>query len=57
MVRGDDDWPLARNIAQPLDLRSKGAHQEWREECPQNAIGEIVEHIPNLAAIAPYDTI
>lgn len=57
MVRGDDYWPFAWNITQTLDLGAKCAHQERREECTEDPIGEVVEHPPNLAVIAPYDTI
>jgi len=57
MVRGDDDWPFTRHIAQALNFGTKSRHQKWRQKCPKGAIGEIGEHNPNLAAIAPYDTI
>ena len=57
MVRGDDNWPFTRDIAQTFDLGAESAHEKWREKCAQDAVGEIVEHVPNLAAIAPYDTI
>ena len=57
MVRGDDYWPFTWNITQTLDLGAKCAHQERREECTEDPIGEVVEHPPNLAVIAPYDTI
>jgi len=57
MVRGDDYWPFAWNITQTLDLGAKCAHQEWCQEGTENPIRDVVEHPPNLAVIARYDTI
>ena len=57
MVRGDDDWAFGRDVSKTFNLGSKGAHQKWRQECTQYAVGEVVEHRSNLPVIAPYDTI
>ncbi len=57
MVRGDDNWPFTWDVSQTFDLGAKSAHEKWSEKCAQDAVGEVVEHVPNLAAIAPYDTI
>ena len=57
MVRSDDYGPFAGHVAQTFDLGSKGAHQKGCQKSTQDPIGKVIEHLPNLAAIAPYDTI
>ena len=57
MVRSDDHGPFAGHVAQTFDLGSKGAHQKGCQKSTQDPIGKVIEHLPNLAAIAPYDTI
>jgi hypothetical protein len=57
VVRGDDDWSLTRDIAEAFNFGAEGAHQERGQKGPQDSIGQVIEHVPNLAAIAPYDSI